>query len=79
VLISLPIVLTGVLRHLLAGKFRSTTMLGHLVLPMSLGSVLGALLGGYASASVSHDWLRAVLASILLVSAWKLWRSGRAQ
>jgi uncharacterized membrane protein YfcA len=79
VLISLPIVLAGVLRHLLGGKFRSTTMLGHLVLPMSLGSVIGALAGGYASAAVPQDALRAVLAAILLASAWKLWRTSAAQ
>lgn len=75
VLISLPIVLAGVLRHLLGGKFRSTTMLAHLVVPMSLGSVMGALLGGYASAAVPQDGLRAVLAALLLASAWKLWRA----
>lgn len=74
VLISLPIVLTGVLRHLLAGKYRSTTMLGYLVLPMSLGSIAGAVLGGYASLAVSQTALRVVLAIILLASAWKLWR-----
>jgi uncharacterized membrane protein YfcA len=79
VLVSLPIVLAGVLRHLLDGKFRSTTMLGHLVLPMSLGSVIGALAGGYASAAVAQDGLRAVLAAVLLASAWKLWRASGAK
>jgi uncharacterized membrane protein YfcA len=74
VLISLPIVLTGVLRHFLAGKYRSTTMLGYLVLPMSLGSIAGAVLGGYASTAISQATLRMVLAIILLASAWKLWR-----
>jgi uncharacterized membrane protein YfcA len=74
VLISLPIVLTGVLRHFLAGKYRSTTMLGYLVLPMSLGSIAGAVLGGYASTAISQASLRMVLAIILLASAWKLWR-----
>jgi uncharacterized membrane protein YfcA len=74
VLISLPIVLTGVTRHFLAGKFRSSTMLAFLVLPMSLGSIVGAVGGGYISAAVSQDWVRAVLAAILVVSAIKLWR-----
>lgn len=73
VLISLPIVFSGVLRHALAGKFRSTTMLGYLALPMSLGSVAGAIAGGYVSTGISQEALRAVLAAILLVSAWKLW------
>ena len=79
VLISLPIVLAGVLRHLLGGKFRSTSMLVHLVLPMSLGSAFGALAGGYASGAVPQDGLRAVLAAILLASAWKLWRASSAK
>ncbi len=74
VLISLPIVLTGVTRHFLAGTYRSKSMLAYLVLPMSLGSILGAVVGGYVSLSVSQDALRVVLAAILLVSAVKLWR-----
>lgn len=74
VLISLPIVLAGVARHFLAGKFRSRAMLLHLVLPMSLGSIAGALLGGQAIAWVTQDALRVVLAILLLASAFKLWR-----
>jgi uncharacterized membrane protein YfcA len=72
-LISLPIVVAGVLRHFLAGKFRSRSMLGYLVLPMSLGSILGAVLGGYVSAVVPGSGLRLVLAAILVASALKLW------
>jgi uncharacterized protein len=78
-LISIPIVLAGVVRHFLAGKFRSTTMLGYLVLPMSLGSIAGAALGGYASASAPQDVLRLVLAAVLFASAWKLWRKREAE
>jgi uncharacterized protein len=74
VLISLPIVLTGVARHFLAGTYRSRTMLGYLVVPMALGSILGAFVGGYVSLSVSQEALRVVLAGILLISAIKLWR-----
>jgi uncharacterized protein len=74
VLISLPIVLTGVTRHFMAGTYRSKSMLGFLVLPMSLGSMVGAIGGGFLSISVPQDALRAVLAGILLVSAIKLWR-----
>ena len=73
VLISLPIVLTGVSRHLLAGKYRSKTMLGFLVLPMSLGSIAGAVAGGYVSLAISQNALRLVLAAILAASAIKLW------
>lgn len=74
VLISTPIVLAGVARHVFSGHFRSRSMLGFLVLPMSIGSIIGAVVGGYVSAWTTSDALRVVLAVILLVSAFKLWR-----
>jgi len=80
VLISTPIVLVGIFRHLLAGHYRSRSMLGYLVLPMSGGSVLGALAGGYLAAWAPADVLRLVLAAILGVSAAKLmWFSPHKQ
>lgn len=72
VLISVPIVIAGIARHVLAGRFRSRSMLGHLVLPMSIGSALGALVGGYMAALAPSGTLRVVLAVILAVSAAKL-------
>jgi uncharacterized protein len=72
VLISLPIVVTGIARHVLTGHFRSRSMLGHLVLPMSAGSLLGAIAGGYLAAWSPTDLLRVVLAIILAASAIKL-------
>jgi len=78
VLISLPIVISGVARHYLTGKFRSRTMLGYLVLPMSLGSIAGAILGGYLSIRVPAGGLRILLAAILIASAAKLWRKQAA-
>jgi uncharacterized protein len=71
VLVSTPIVLTGVLRHWLTG--RSQTMLLYLVLPMSFGSLLGAAGGSYLAASAPTNGLRLMLAVILAVSAYKLW------
>lgn len=76
VLISIPVVLTGVLRHWLTGHYRSQSMLAYLVLPMSIGSLLGALVGGYLAAWAPTDTLRLVLAAILAVSAIKLWSKG---
>lgn len=55
VLISTPIVVAGVARHVLTGHFRSRTMLAYLVLPMSVGSILGAVVGGYVSAGVPSN------------------------
>jgi hypothetical protein len=43
------LVLTGLARHILGGKYRSQTMLARLAIPMSAGSIAGAILGGYAA------------------------------
>ena len=50
VLISIPIVLTGVARHALTGHYRSPSMFQNLILPMVLGSLIGAVIGGYLAA-----------------------------
>jgi uncharacterized protein len=73
VLISIPIVVTGVARHALTGHYRSPSMFQNLILPMALGSLLGAVIGGYLAAWAPTDALRVVLAAILGVSALKLW------
>jgi uncharacterized membrane protein YfcA len=78
VLISIPIVLTGVARHWLTGHYRSQSMLVYLVLPMCIGSVVGALVGGYLTAWAPTDALRLVLAAILAISAFKLWAKSDA-
>ncbi len=72
ILISIPVVVTGISRHILTGHFRSRTMLANLVLPMSVGSLLGAVVGGYLAAWSPTDLLRVVLAVILAASAIKL-------
>jgi uncharacterized membrane protein YfcA len=47
-------------------------MLAYLVLPMSVGSAVGALLGGYLAAWTPTDTLKIILAAILALSALKL-------
>jgi uncharacterized protein len=76
VLISIPVVLTGVARHWLTGHYRSQSMLQNLILPMVLGSFTGAVVGGYLAAWAPTDALRIVLAAILALSAIKLWNKG---
>jgi uncharacterized membrane protein YfcA len=71
-------VLTGVLRHWLTGHYRSQTMLAYLVLPMCIGSLIGAGIGGYLAAWVPTDALRLFLAAILAASAFKLWSKQEA-
>ena len=73
VLISIPIVLTGVARHWTTGHYRSQTMLAYLALPMAIGSVIGAAVGGYLATWTPTDAVRLLLAAILAVSAIKLW------
>jgi uncharacterized membrane protein YfcA len=73
VLISLAVVLTGVARHWLTGHYRSQTMLVFLVLPMCIGSLIGATVGGYLAASAPTEVLRIILAAILALSSVKLW------
>lgn len=73
VLISIPVVLTGVARHWLTGHYRSPSMFQNLILPMALGSLAGAVIGGYLAVWAPTDALRVTLAVILAVSAIKLW------
>ena len=73
VLISIPIVLAGVARHWLTGHYRSQTLLTYLVLPMAIGSMIGAVAGGYLAAWAPTDALRLLLTTILAASAIKLW------
>lgn len=74
VLISVPIVVAGVSRHWLAGRFRSRSLWANLILPMSFGSAAGAVAGGYVAAWAPSDFLRIALAVVLGVSAIKLAR-----
>lgn len=79
VLISIPIVLTGVTRHWMSGHFRSKSLIRNLVIPMSLGSIAGAYVGGLLSGYAPTDALRLVLAGILGLSALKLWKESSAE
>jgi uncharacterized membrane protein YfcA len=73
-LISLPLVAIGVIGHVRAGAYRSRETLTHLVLPMGIGSAMGATAGGALLPYVSSPMLKLVLATILALSAIKLWR-----
>src|SRR6516225_3037053 len=56
----------------LIGHLRLRSMLGYLALPMSVGSVLGAIVGGGLAVWSPTTLLRMIFAVILAVSAAKL-------
>ncbi|MEA2561309.1 MAG: uncharacterized protein QOH06_2813 [Acidobacteriota bacterium] len=70
-LISLPTVLVGVGRYASLGAFRERKDLRETVLPMSLGSVIGAAIGGILVAYAPQATLKVGLGVILVVSALK--------
>jgi uncharacterized membrane protein YfcA len=73
-LISLPTVAVGVLRHRRLGSFAESADLTQTVAPMGLGSVVGAVTGGLFVGVVPAAALKFVLGVILIVSAVRIFR-----
>lgn len=73
-LISIPTVLVGAIRHYAGGAYRSRMTLAALVLPMAIGSVIGAIAGAALLEFVSMRSIKIALALILVASAFKLAR-----
>jgi uncharacterized protein len=71
-LISLPTVAVGVLRHHRLGSFTDRADLTQTVAPMGVGSVVGAVVGGLFVGVVSAAALKVVLGVILIVSAVRI-------
>lgn len=72
VLVSLPTVLTGLFRYVKGGAFEDRADLSTLVLPMGVGSILGAFLGGILVPYVPADALKLGLGAILIISAVRI-------
>ena len=53
-------------------------MLVYLALPMAIGSMVGAAIGGYLALWAPTDAVRLLLAAILAGSAVKLWSKAAA-
>jgi len=68
-LISLPTVAVGVLRHRRLGAFSERADLTRTVTPMGVGAVVGAVVGGFLVGVVPAAALKLVLGVILIVSA----------
>jgi uncharacterized protein len=71
-LISLPTVAVGVLRHRRLGSFTDRADLTKTVAPMGVGSVVGAVVGGIFVGVVPAAVLKLVLGMILIVSAVRI-------
>jgi uncharacterized membrane protein YfcA len=71
-LISLPTVAVGVLRHRKLGSFAESADLTRTVAPMGAGSVIGAVAGGFLVGVVAPSVLKFVLGVILIVSAVRI-------
>lgn len=75
-LVSLPTVLVGVIKYYSRGAFTEREVFGQTVLPMSVGSVVGAVIGGLLVGSVPAAALKVGLGVILNISAWRVFQSG---
>ncbi len=68
-LISLPTVAVGVLRHRRLGALSDREDLSRTVAPMGVGSVVGAVVGGFLVGFIPAEALKLVLGVILIISA----------
>lgn len=73
-LISLPTVAVGVMRHGRLGAFEDRADIAETVAPMGAGSVVGAVAGGLLVGFVPAAALKLLLGIILIVSAVRIFR-----
>ncbi len=71
-MISLPTVLTGLVRHAASGFFKDRDRFMVLILPMGLGSAVGAVIGGLLVGFAPAFALKIGLALLLIWSSWKV-------
>ncbi|MEW6248087.1 MAG: sulfite exporter TauE/SafE family protein [Nitrospirota bacterium] len=76
-LISMPMVVIGLIGHARQGSFTDRRAWGETVLPMNVGSMLGAVMGGLLVNAVSLSMLKTLLGVILIISAWKVFLKER--
>ena len=68
-LISLPTVCVGILRYCSQGAYTERRSLTQTVVPMGIGSVIGALIGGLLVGTIPASLLKVGLGVILIISA----------
>lgn len=69
-LISLPTILSGITRYSSIGNYRELNEFPQTILPMSVGSIIGASIGGWFVGFVSTSLIKLILGCILIYSAW---------
>jgi uncharacterized membrane protein YfcA len=72
-LISLPTVAVGIARYSSRGAYAHAAI-AETVVPMGIGSVLGAIIGGLLVGLVPSSALKLGLGVILIISAWRTFR-----
>ncbi len=77
IIISLPTVITGLLRHRSHGAFSNSQDISEVVVPMGIGSVIGSFAGGMLVYYVSGGFLKLFLGLVLIVSAVRIYRKER--
>ena len=77
-LVSLPTVSVGILRYWRRGAYADRSALRDTVLPMGVGSVIGAVLGGLLLGIVPASFLKVGLGVILIISAVRVFRHSRS-
>ena len=70
-MISLPTVVAGIVRHVRFGAFAESAIVRGVILPMGIGSVVGAICGGLLAGLVSGAIIKTMLGFLLIWSAWK--------
>jgi hypothetical protein len=71
-IISLPTVLTGLMRHAASGFFNDRKRFMTLILPMGIGSAVGAVIGGLLVGIAPAFALKIALGLLLIWSSWKV-------
>lgn len=71
-LISLPTIIIGIIKHASNGVSYGRQDITHLILPMGIGSILGAFLGTFLVSYIPSNIIKILLGIILMISALKL-------
>lgn len=72
--ISLPTMITGLIRYKKDNSFNIVYSHKSFILIMALGSILGAFIGGLMVGLISDNILIPLLCLILIISSYKIWR-----